>query len=114
MIKQFKNYSTFKLKLCFLLIKNYSELEYDKIFPLFRNTIDFISINYGENHYELITLNCIMAHYCAYKNKDAENARKFYQLALMLAQNYYEGGSVEIVEILVDIGRMYGHLGNQE
>ena len=55
-----------------------------------------------------------MAHYCAYKNKDVDNARKFYQLALMLAQNYYEGGSVEIVEILVDIGRMYGHLGNHE
>lgn len=32
----------------------------------------------------------------------------------MLAQNYYDGGSVEIIEVLVDIGRMYGNAGNYE
>lgn len=71
------------------MIKNYSELEDDKILPLFKETIDLISLNYGQNHYELITLNCIMAHYFAHKKRDIQNGGKFYQLALMLAQNYY-------------------------
>jgi hypothetical protein len=79
---------------------------------LFKETIDLISLNYGQNHYELITLNCIMAHYFVHKKKDIQNGGKFYQLALILAQNYFSNGSVEIIEVLVDIGRMYASINN--
>ena len=53
-----------------------------------------------------------MAHYFANAKNDLENAGKFYQLALMLAQNYYPGGAVEIIEVFVDIGRMHAGANN--